>query len=79
MKKNPSRLIPSNELTQTQRKSLGLPRTTEHVKQPNATPPRVYVNNTTKGAYVPVELTTPPVRAGAMDAYRIKTRGIEGT
>lgn len=30
MKKNPSRLIPSNALNETQRKSLGLKRVTEH-------------------------------------------------
>ena len=78
-KKNPSRLIPSNELTKTQRKSLGLPRTTEHVKQPNATPPRIYVNSSTKGHYSGADLTAPAVRRGADDNKQIKTRGIEGT
>lgn len=76
MKKNPSRLIPSNALNETQRKSLGLKRVTEHPKQPNAALPRIHVNSSTAGYYSGAELKQEPPRgASSMRAYSIKSRG----
>lgn len=68
-------LQPKEELTATQRKSLGLPKTPPREKHPDEAGPRIYVNASQRDPYVPTELNAPPARAGSMAAYNIKSKG----
>ena len=79
--KNPKFLKPHDDLTATQRKSLGLPKTPPRDKHPDEAAPRIYVNATQfvgkkgENSYKGAELKDAPARAGSMAAYSIKSRG----
>lgn len=78
---NPKFLKPSDELTATQRKSLGLKKTPPRERRPDEAQPRIYVNASQRVAkngdnsYTGAELKEAPARAGSMAAYQIKSRG----
>lgn len=78
---NPKFLKPHDELTATQRKSLGLPKTPPRERHPDEAPHRIYVNATQwvgkdgSNSYTGAELKEAPARAGSMAAYQIKSRG----
>lgn len=79
MKKNPCFLKPKDELTATARKSLGLQKCQPRQRLPGEAGPRIYVNASQRESYTGAELKEAPARAGSMDAYAIKTIGIEST
>lgn len=79
MNPNPRFLVPSEGLTATQRKSLGLQKVPPRPRLPGEAGPRIYVNASQRESYTGAELKEAPARAGSMDAYQIKTRGIEST
>ena len=71
---NPKFLKPHDNLTATQRKSLGLPKTPPRERHPDEAAPRIHVNATQwvgKGgsnSYTGAELKEAPARAGSMAA-----------
>lgn len=79
---NPKFLKPSDELTATQRKSLGLQKVPPRQRDPDEAGPRIYVNATQRvttngsNSYTGAELKDAPARAGSMAAYQIKSRGL---
>lgn len=79
MNKTPRFLPSTNTLTFTQRKSLGLQKVPPRQRLPGEAQPRIYVNASQRESYTGAELKEAPARAGAMDAYQIKTKGIEAT
>lgn len=74
-------LQPKEELTATQRKSLGLPKTPPREKHPDEAGPRIYVNASQRvgadgsNSYTGADLKEHPARAGSMAAYNIKSKG----
>ena len=78
---NPKFLKPHDNLTATQRKSLGLPKTPPRPRLPDEAQPRIYVNATQRvdkdggNSYLGHELKEAPARPGSMAAYQIKSRG----
>lgn len=78
---NPKFLKPHDNLTATQRKSLGLHKTPPRERHPDEAAPRIYVNATQfvgkngSNSYTGAELKEAPARAGSMTAYQIKSRG----
>lgn len=78
---NPTFLKPRDELTATQRKSLGLKRTPPRERHPDEAQPRIHVNATKRvgedgsNSYLGTELKEAPARAGSMAAYQLKSRG----
>jgi len=78
---NPKFLKPHENLTATQRKSLGLPKTPPRERHPDEAAPRIHVNASQRvgkngsNSYTGAELKEAPARAGSMAAYQIKSRG----
>ena len=78
---NPKFLKPHDNLTATQRKSLGLHKTPPRERHPGEAQPRIYVNATQRvdkdggNSYLGHELKEAPARPGSMAAYQIKSRG----
>ena len=78
---NPKFLKPHDDLTATQRKSLGLHKTPPRPRLPGEAAPRIYVNATQfvgkngSNSYTGAELKEAPARPGSMAAYQIKSRG----
>ena len=78
---NPKFLKPHENLTATQRKSLGLHKTPPRERHPDEAQPRIYVNATQfvgknrSNSYTGAELKEAPARAGTTAAHQIKTRG----
>lgn len=75
--KNPKHLMPHNELTATQRKSLGLPRTPPRERHPDEATSVMVCNSMTKGPYSTGYGEVPqPIRQGAMRALEIPSYGV---
>ena len=78
---NPKFLKPHDDLTATQRKSLGLHKTPPRERHPDEAAPRIHVNASQRVAkngdnsYTGAELKEAPARPGSMAAYQIKSRG----